>query len=153
MYDASNPTSDTSIEGIGNEGDLSYELIGKLRFMGEELHCVYAPQISKSVLGVSVLCSTGKFKLVFDDNYVIVINKRTKVSYKGLFSHERLYELNTTLHSLFEQTIATIAMLASVRPTNQFDLWHTRLGHVHEDMIRHISSSSIYQECGLKITD
>jgi hypothetical protein len=153
MYDASSPTSDTSIEGIGNEGDLSYELIGKLRFMGEELHCVYAPQISKSVLGVSVLCSTGKFKLVFDDNYVIVINKRTKVSYKGLFSHERLYELNTTLHSLFEQTTATIAMLASVRPTNQFDLWHARLGHVHEDMIRHMSSSSIYQERGLKITD
>ena len=153
MYDSYDPTSDASIEGIGNEGDLRFELIGKIRFMGEELRCVYAPQISKSVLGVSVLCSTGKFKLVFDDDYVIVINKRTKATYKAKYSHELLYEMNTTLHSLFEQTVATIAMLASVRPINQFDLWHARLGHVHEDMIRYMSSSSIYQERGLKITD
>jgi hypothetical protein len=153
MYDVYNPTADTSIEGIGNETDLSFELIGKIRFMDVELRCLYAPNITKSILSVSVLCSTGKFKLVFDDDYVIVINKHSKIQYKAQFSHELLYELNTTLHSLFDQTIATIAMLASVRPINQYDLWHARLGHVHEDMIRYMSSNSTYQERGLKITD
>ena len=58
MYDAYIPTVDTSIEGIGNETNLNFELIGKIRFMDVELHCVYAPNISKSVLSVSVLCST-----------------------------------------------------------------------------------------------
>jgi hypothetical protein len=153
MYDVTTPLADTSIEGIGDETNLRYELIGKIRFMGIELTCLYASNISKSVLGVSVLCSTGKFKLVFDDDYVIVINKHSKTQYKAKWSHERLYELNTTLHSLFDQTIATVAMLASVRPTNQYDLWHARLGHVHEDMIRFMSSNTIYQERGLKITD
>ena len=66
MHDVYNPTADTSTEGIGNETNLSFELICKIRFMDVELRCLYAPNISKSVLGVSVLCSTGKFKLVFD---------------------------------------------------------------------------------------
>ena len=48
-----------------------------------ELACLYAPIISKSVLGVSLLCSTGKFRLVFDDDYVIVINKHSKTQYKA----------------------------------------------------------------------
>jgi hypothetical protein len=153
MYDVHIPTVDTSIEGIGNETNLSFELIGKIKFMEVELRCLYAPNITKSVLSVSILCSTSIFKLVFDDDYVIVINKHSKIQYKAQFSHERLYELNTTLHSLFKQTTATVAMLASVRPINQYDLWHARLGHVHEDMIRYMSSNSIYQERGLKITD
>jgi len=66
MHDVYNPTADTSTEGIGNETNLSFELICKIRFMDVELRCLYAPNISKSVLGVSVLCNTGKFKLVFD---------------------------------------------------------------------------------------
>jgi len=83
MYDVTTPLADTSIEGIGDETNLRYELIGKIRFMGIELNCLYASNISKSVLGVSVLCSTGKFKLVFDDDYVIVINKHSKTQYKA----------------------------------------------------------------------
>ena len=46
MYDVYNPTADTSIEGIGKETNLRFELIGKIRFMDVELRCLYAPDIS-----------------------------------------------------------------------------------------------------------
>ena len=147
------PETSTSIEGIDGETGLTFENVGKIRFMGEEIRCIYVPNISKSVLSVSALCSTRRFKFVFDDDYVIVINKNTKIVYKAKYSHELLYELNTTLHQLFEQVVATVAMLASVRPINQFDLWHARLGHVHEEMIRYMSKDKLYQERGLKISD
>jgi hypothetical protein len=75
MYSMYIPTVDTSVEGIGDETNLSFELIAKIRFIEVEIRCMYAPNITKSVLSVSILCSTSKFKLVFDDDYVIVINK------------------------------------------------------------------------------
>jgi len=92
---------------------MSTNLSYKIRFM-------LLSNISKSILGVSVLCRTSKFKLVFDEGFVIAINSKqhSKTQYKAKFSHERLYELNTTLHKLFDQTIAAVAiMLANKRKT------------------------------------
>ena len=60
MYDVYTPMANTtSIEGISDETNLRFELIGKIRFMdAAKLHCcLYAPNMSKSVLGVSVLVS------------------------------------------------------------------------------------------------
>ena len=85
---------------------MSTNLSYKIRFM-----LLSNKNISKSILGVSVLCRTSKFKLVFDEGFVIAINSKqhSKTQYKAKFSHERLYELNTTLHKLFDQTIAAVA--------------------------------------------
>jgi hypothetical protein len=147
------PKPDNShIDGISGETTMLTTERGNIVFMDTIIPCKYSANCPKSVLGVSVLTPLG-FIFIFVDNFVIIVNKKTKTKYKAIWSRDKLYKLNTTSSILFEQVPLTIATLASVRPINQYDLWHARLGHVHSTMIERMSKNPIYTDRGLKITD
>ena len=141
------------IEGIGGVINFSTTHIAKMLFMGELIEVHYNARISKCVFAITLLTATNKFKFIFDENFVICINKINKSTFTAYATDDKLYKLNQTSSILFEQVPTTISMLASVRPTNQYDLWHARLGHVHSNMIEKMSKDPIYIDRGMKITD
>ena len=130
--------SDDTVLHMGNES--TTQVLGKgdvsLRFTsGKELilyNVLYAPTIRKNVVSSGVLNKLG-YKLVFEADKLVISKAGTFVG----FGHwqNNIFMLNITNKDIFNYMV--------VSHDSIFDLWHARLGHVHQKRMIEMAKEEI----------
>ena len=94
---------------------------------------VHAPEISHNLLYIHKLSSDNKCRIIFDSQgYVIQDLHTNRTLHRGI-CHQGLYLLNPSTND----SNGSKVLLST---SSNVELWHRRLGHPNQDMMRHLKS-------------